>query len=301
MTTAASSQADRQAMLRQRYQALLCDLDGTLYRGGQVIEGAPQLLAAGTERIVYVTNNSSRSPLELSERLTHMGFAAPVEDIVTSGQAGARLLADKLAAASKVLIIGTEALADQVSLVGLDPVRTYAENPVAVLQGRSDATTTRQLSEAAYAIAAGALWVATNADATMPDERGFALGNGALVAALQKATGAVPIVAGKPDAPLLDTALNRTGRAALVVGDNLHTDIAGANEVGVDSLLVLTGVATLSDTIAAPSAMRPTYVAQALSALDRPVASWDGTVDSLHRQLEAGGAVSFTTPHHLIG
>jgi hypothetical protein len=119
------------------------------------------------------------------------------------------------------------------------------------------------------AIRAGALWVACNVDATLPTERGLLPGNGALVAALVAATDQHPLVAGKPARPLMDEAIAGATRP-LAIGDRLDTDIAGAVNVGIDSLLVLTGVATPADLLAAPADQRPRYVATDLQAVQRP-------------------------------
>lgn len=273
--------------LRDGYDALLLDLDGTLYRGGDAVPGAVDALGAGSQRLLYVTNNASRSPSAVADHLSELGFTATESDVVTSSQAAAHLLRDRLQPGDTVLVIGTDALADEVAAVGLATTRTAADHPSAVVQGHSPETAWPILAEAAYAIHAGALWVAANTDTTLPTERGLAPGNGAMVAALRAATGTEPLVAGKPAAPLVEDALARCGsRKSLVVGDRLDTDIAGANEVGLDSLLVLTGVSTPDDLLRADPHQRPTYVALSLDVLNRDTdsskdsgwqAEYDGT------------------------
>ena len=149
-------------------------------------------------RKLFVTNNASRSADEVAAHLRELGFTATADDVVTSAQSAARLLADQLPPESPVLIVGTDALADEIAAVGLRPVRRYDDNPVAVVQGLSMTIGWPDLAEAALAIRAGALWVAANVDPTLPTERGLLPGNGSLVAALRAATGAEPQVAGKP-------------------------------------------------------------------------------------------------------
>lgn len=260
--------------LRDRYEALLLDLDGTLYRGHAVIEGAPAALAddASAQRLMYVTNNASRGPETVAAHLTELGFRASIDEVVTSAQAAARLLAERLAPGADVLIIGTDDLAAEVIAVGLNPIRRFGEtSPAAVVQGHSPQTGWADLAEAAYALRADALWVAANTDKTLPNERGLAPGNGSMVAALRAASEREPIVAGKPYAPLLEDALVRAGtRSALVVGDRLDTDIEGANTVGLESLLVLTGVSTLGELKNAAAESIPTFVADSLDALNYP-------------------------------
>jgi HAD superfamily hydrolase (TIGR01450 family) len=259
--------------LRDSYDALLLDLDGTLFRGHDAIPEAVTALAAAPERLVYVTNNASRGAPDVAAHLRALGYPVTGDDVVTSAQAAARLLAERLPPAGRsVLVVGTDALAAEVAALGFRPVRSAVEQPVAVIQGHSPETAWPILAEASYAIRGGALWVAANTDATLPTERGLAPGNGAMVAALRAATGVEPLVAGKPYPPLLRAALRQAGDPPrpLVVGDRLDTDIEGANRIGVDSLLVLTGVSTLDDLRAAPRSQHPTYVAATMAGLDAP-------------------------------
>ncbi len=253
------------------YDVLLLDLDGTVYLGGQVIEHAPPVLAAVAElgvRNMFVTNNASRSPAEVAVALTDMGMPATAADVLTSPQAAATMLADSHPAGSPVLIIGAAALADAVTAVGLRSVTEAAERPVALVQGHSPDTGWRQLAEGCIALRAGVDWVACNVDSTLPSDRGLLPGNGSMVAALVTATGRRPRVAGKPNRPLLDEAVRRAGaQAPLVVGDRLDTDIEAGITAGLPSLLVLTGVSTAADLLAAAPECRPTLLALDLRGL----------------------------------
>ena len=284
--------------LRRVYDVLLLDLDGTVYRGAQPVPGAREALTAGDDTVLYVTNNASRRPSEVALHLRELGFPAEDSSVVTSSQSAARLLAERFPPGAPVLIVGTDALAEEVAGVGLVPVRSADAKPVAVVQGHSPDTGWAILAEATLAVRAGAVWVATNVDSTLPTERGLVLGNGSMVAAVRNATGATPIVAGKPAAPLLEDAIRRGGaRHPLVIGDRLDTDIEGANAVGADSLLVLTGVSTVDDLLRASAAQRPTYVAASLACLDQPAGqlrsaphtAWEVTVD--------GGDLHLAAPH----
>ncbi|GGP63988.1 HAD-IIA family hydrolase [Saccharothrix coeruleofusca] len=261
-----------ETVLLARYDALLLDLDGTVYRGREAVPGAVAAVAAARERgtgIRFVTNNASRSPREVAEHLTELGFDAALDEVSTSAQAAATMLVDLVPEGSPVLVLGTDALAEEVRLRGFSPTREAA-GAVAVVQGLSQDLGWRELAEACVAVRAGARWVACNVDATLPTERGLLPGNGALVAALRTATGVEPLVAGKPATPLLEQAAKSLGaQRPLVVGDRLDTDIAGAVNAGMDSLLVLTGVSTEAEARALPEERRPTYVAADLSVLDR--------------------------------
>lgn len=247
--------------LAQQHDCLLLDLDGTVFRGHEPTEGAIESLDRAYTRKLFVTNNASRAADEVAEHLRELGFTAPADDVVTSAQSAAGLLAKQLPAGAKVLVVGTDALAGEVAAVGLRPVRLFDDKPVAVVQGHSTSTGWPILAEAALAIRSGALWVAANVDRTLPTERGLLPGNGSMVAALKAATDAEPQVAGKPAPALMRDALARgVFDTPLVVGDRLDTDIEGANAAGLPSLMVLTGVNNAADAIHACPTQRPTLI-----------------------------------------
>ena len=134
--------------------------------------------------------------------------------------------------------------------------------------------TWKQMSEAALAISRGATYIASNLDTTLPDERGFLVGNGSVAAALTTTTGVAPLSAGKPKPPMFHAAAKRLGaQAPLAIGDRLDTDIAGGNAAGFATLLVLTGVSTHLDVVNAPAPQRPRYVAATMAGLGEP-AQW---------------------------
>jgi HAD superfamily hydrolase (TIGR01450 family) len=216
-------------------------------------------------RLAFVTNNASRTPAAVAQHLQDLDIAAQPDEVVTSAQAAARYLADLLSAGALVLVVGTEALAEALREQGLTAVweaEHGADVVAAVVQGYSPETTWRMLAEGAVAIRRDALWIATNADPTVPSPRGPLPGNGSLVAALRHATGAQPVITGKPEPTMHRETLLRTGaQAPLVVGDRLDTDIEGANAVGCASLLVLSGVTSAIELVHAPEPLRPSYVA----------------------------------------
>jgi HAD superfamily hydrolase (TIGR01450 family) len=265
------------------YDVALLDLDGVVYLGGAAIPGAAAALrkaVAAGQRLAFVTNNAYRTPAAIAARLTGLGVAARPQDVVTSAQAAARLLAERLAPGAAVLVIGGEGLRRAVRERGLRPVTVAAAGPDAVVQGYSPDIGYAHLAEGALAVAAGALFVASNADATLPTRRGRQPGNGALAQVIATATGIRPLVAGKPEPPLHAESVERTrARRPLVVGDRLDTDIEGACRVGADSLLVLTGVSRPADLLLAPPGRRPSYLAADLTGLLEPhpgVAAADG-------------------------
>ena len=250
------------------HDCLLLDLDGTLFRGHSPTPGAVETLRRVAARSLFVTNNATRSAEDVAAHLRDLGFSATAQDVVTSAQSAAGLLARRIPAGSKVLVVGTEAMVGEVKAVGLTPVQRFEDGPVAVIQGLSMTVGWPELAEAALAIRAGAVWVASNLDVTLPTERGLVPGNGSLVAAVRAATGAEPLVAGKPAPALMEDALGRGSfQAPLVVGDRLDTDIAGAEAAGLPSLMVLTGVGTARDAVHSAPGQRPTYIGADLRAL----------------------------------
>ncbi len=260
--------------LYEKYDVALLDLDGVVYIGGNAIPGAAEALQKAKQqgmRLAYVTNNASRTPAAVAALLTHMQVPAHPGDVVTSAQAAARLLAEKLPRQAAVLVIGSTALRLAVRERGLRPVSTAAEHPLAVVQGYAPGIAYANLAEGGLAVRAGALFVGTNADSTIPGPRGIAPGNGSLLQVIARATGINPIIAGKPEPPLHRESVIRTGaKNPLVVGDRLDTDIEAAHNDGADSLLVLTGVSRPAELLLAPPRHRPTYVAQTLDALLHP-------------------------------
>jgi glycerol 3-phosphatase-2 len=275
-----SSQAAPQAPrgcadpLDTAYDVALLDLDGVVYLGGAAIPGAAEALrkadAAGM-RLAYVTNNAFRTPGAIAELLTSFGVPATPADVVTSAQAAARLLAERLPAGAPVLVVGGSGLRMALRERGLRPVSTAADRPQAVVQGYAPGIDYSMLAEGGLAVAAGALFVASNGDLTLPSRRGRQPGNGALIQVIATATGIKPLVAGKPEPPLHRESVLRTGaKHPLVVGDRLDTDIEGAHRVGADSMLVLTGVTGPAEAVLAPPSQRPVYLAEDLSGLLEP-------------------------------
>jgi glycerol-1-phosphatase len=281
------------ASLAHAYQLIIFDLDGVVYLGTEPVSGAAQAIEAtvdGGTAVTFVTNNASRRAADVGALLRGMGVKARDSDVLTSAQAAAELLESDLPAGSPVLVVGAPALAEEIRAAGLTPVERADARPLAVVQGYGPDVGWVQLAEACVAIRAGAQWVATNTDVTLPSPRGPLPGNGSLVAALATALGREPdVVVGKPEPTLFRLAAqHRSADRVLVVGDRLDTDIEGANRAGLDSLLVLTGVSTPTDVLAAPAPRRPTFVAAGLPSLSTSdtlvrVPAWS------HDQATSGG------------
>ena len=276
------------AVLGTRFDAVGFDLDGVIYRGPVAVPGAAETLtelARRGVRLGYVTNNASRPPSVIAEQLRGFGIDCGAGDIVTSAQATAHLMGDELPAGSEVLIVGSQALADEISAVGLEPTRRRSDSTAAIVVGFDPDLTWDDLNEGCYAVQAGAKYFACNDDLTRPTDKGLAIGMGAVLLAMSQTLDVAPTMGGKPARPLLDEARRRLGaNRPLFVGDRLDTDIEGARNAGWASLFVLTGGHGLTDLLAAPPAQRPDYLAADVTGLLKPLRTavgddWPAVVD----------------------
>ena len=266
-----------QEPLCSAYDLAMLDLDGVVYVSGDAVTGAPEHLArvrAAGMRLAFVTNNASRPAQTVADHLVELGVEASATDVVTSAQAAARLLVDKHGEGARIMLLGAEGLASALRAERLEPVPVSAEDAVAIVTGYGPEVPWGDIMHAAVLIRDGLPWVATNTDVTIPTTYGVAPGHGVLVQMLVAFARVTPVVAGKPERPLLDETVRRVGgRRPLMVGDRLDTDIEGARNAGYDSLLVLTGVTGLADLVAAEPRLRPTYVAPDLAGLMAPHAA----------------------------
>ena len=253
------------------FDALLLDLDGTVWAGSVAIPNAVEAITAAKKAglaAAYTTNNASKAPGEVAEKLCGIGLDAKPEDVLTSAQAAVQLATTYASPGDKVLVVGADSFAELAREAGFVPVTSADEYPVAVLHGHSPENGWPQLSEAALAIQRGAKYIASTLDSTLPMDRGFMIGNGSLVAAVTNATGVVPEAAGKPGPAMFELAKADLGVSRpLVVGDRLDTDIAGGVAAKMDTLHVLTGVSGPHALLAAPVEQRPTFIAEDLSVL----------------------------------
>ena len=253
-------------MIAKGYDALLLDLDGVVYIGQDAVPGVIGALNDAHSKygvaLTCVTNNAARSSAAVAQHLTELGLKVDTDDVVTSAQAGAAELAKLLPAGSSVFVCGSRDLMREVELVGLVPSQEFDQEHDAVVNGYWPDMPWRMLGQAAGIISSGVPWVATNMDLTIPTKFGTSPGNGSMVNALIHATGRRPnVIAGKPEKPLMLASIERTkAKKPIVVGDRLDTDILGANNVGIDSLLVLSGVTTVAELLSAIPSERPTYL-----------------------------------------
>ena len=267
------------AGLPNEVRLVIFDLDGVVYRGGEPIPGAAELVEwLHAERVLvrFATNNSMVARAGYVERLAAMGIPAAVEEIVTSTSATVAHLALHAPEVHSVLAIGADGMREELVAAGLDVVMAddagppeYLGEPLgrsfdAVIVGLDPGLDYRRLAIAMTAVASGARLVATNADERYPTPLGFLPGAGSIVAALSVATGVTPQVIGKPAPAMFEAILASSGvppERAVVVGDNPAADVAGAHRAGCAAILVLTGVATARVAEALEGEARPDAVA----------------------------------------
>ena len=276
--------------LLAQHDALLLDLDGTIWEGGRAIPGAVDAILDADLPAMYVTNNASRAPGLVAEKLSELGLPVGVNEVLTSAQAAVELAAEQLEPGDRVLVLGTPSFRELAREAGFPVVDSARDEPRAVLHGHNPETGWAQLSEAALALRAGAVYIASNLDSSLPSERGLLVGNGSMVAAVTNATGVVPVAAGKPGPRLFHSAAAKLGSTApLAVGDRLDTDIEGGNAADIPTFQVLTGVSGPHDLLRAPKHQRPTYVGESMLELNLPApALRPGAQGGFTARLDAG-------------
>lgn len=260
-------------MLSDAFDTILFDLDGVIYMGADPIPYAVENLNTAQRagaKLGFLTNNASRTTETVADHLSDLGIErVSASDVVSSPEAAVPMLAERVPAGAEVLVVGGAGLTWEVEKAGFRITKIATPQTAGVIQGFAPDLTWTDLAEASYAIEAGAVWIGTNADWTIPREKGIAPGNGTLIAAVHTATGTFPDVAGKPERPIYDVARARfSATRPLMVGDRLDTDILGANRAEMASLLVLTGVDTPTSVLRAVPDQRPSYIGRDMRALN---------------------------------
>lgn len=248
----------------------ILDMDGVLYRGQRSLPGAKEFLEhlkARGKPYMLVTNNSTRTPQEYVAKLRTMGIEVKEERILTSALATAEYLSQVLAPGAPVYVVGERGLQQAVSERGF----VLSEQGVrAVVAGMDRQLTYQKLKIATLAIRAGALFIGSNPDTSFPAEEGIVPGAGAVLAAIEVASGVKPVVMGKPEPGLFTAALGRmraTPQETAVIGDRLETDVLGGKRCGLTTILVLTGISQEEDL--KNSEIQPDFVFKDLIELGR--------------------------------
>lgn len=268
------SLAGRRPTPLQSVRCFLVDLDGVVYRGNAPIPGAAaffRLLEGRGVDYRLITNNSRQTPEQYVAKLRGMGVQMDEQHVFTSGQATAAYLAGVAGSGARVLALGEEGLVRPLLDAGfrLDDYR-----PDFVVVGLDTRLTYERLKLACLALSRGAAFVASNADRALPTEDGLWPGNGAILAALEAATDREPLIVGKPSPRMLQLAMQHAGAAAAqtaIVGDGLATDIAAGHEAELTTVLVLSGVTTRAQAVAA--GIKPDYVFEGLHELASALSS----------------------------
>ncbi|MFN8160132.1 MAG: HAD-IIA family hydrolase [Solirubrobacterales bacterium] len=255
-------------MAPNEYDGYLFDLDGVIWLGGEPIPGAPgavaELIAAGAE-VAFLSNNSRHSPAEYAERLRAIGVEVAADRVLTSGAVTARLAASAAGEAGRALVIGTGSFRREVEAAGLEAV---GEGPaeVVVVSGH-EGFDYGELRAACAALGGGARLFATTRDPTMPMPDGPWPGTGAILAAIEAASGARAEIGGKPERHLFEAARSALGgaRRVVMVGDRIDSDLGGAGAVGLDGILVLSGATSRQEAEAA--GLRPGQILDSVADL----------------------------------
>ena len=257
-----------------RYDQLIVDLDGCVWVGDQAVDGsveAIELLRTAGKRVAFATNNSRRTGEDYVRKLWGLGIQASLADVVTVGGAMQHLLAETRRGMT-AFVIGTEAMVNHVADAGLKVMNNtdLATRVDLVVVSGTEQVGYPEIRTAALALRRGADFLATSRDPTYPMPDGLWPGTGALLAAIEAASGREAAVVGKPEPQLFVTALERLGEGqTLVVGDRIDSDIEAAKRAGLDAALVLTGEATAEEAAAARDP-KPIAVADSLLALVSP-------------------------------
>lgn len=254
--------------LLHRLRGFILDMDGVLYRGHQALPGAKEFLGnleANQLRYILATNNSTQTPKGFAAKLSSLGLEVSPSRILTSAQAAALFLAQKLPRGAAVYTMGGEGIAQALREQGFILAKDKAR---AVVAGMDLDLSYERLKTATRLIRQGALFIGTNPDRTYPTEEGLVPGAGAVLAALEAASGISPIIIGKPEPHLFQIALERLGTPPPetgCIGDRLETDILGGKKAGLITILLLSGVARREEIESAPAP--PDFVFQSLIEL----------------------------------
>ena len=230
--------------MTNKHKVFCLDLDGTVYRGTEPIPEAVEFIAklqVGGIEPYYITNNSSRTPVQIHEKLSSFGIKTSLQKIMTSSIAVAKYCRENYPGAT-VMVIGEDGLQEALNSAGITIVQ---ENPDIVIMGIDRQINYEKLAAACLAIRAGAQFIATNSDKAIPTERGLLPGNGSFVKLVENATGKSPIYIGKPASHMLEFIQTSGGykkEDMVMIGDNYDTDILFGIDFGIDTFHVEGGV-----------------------------------------------------------
>jgi glycerol-1-phosphatase len=259
--------------LADEFDGFLIDLDGVVWIGRELVPGSAEALRAlldGGKELVFVTNNPGKAAAEYARRLSEAGVETGAERVVTAGEATAALAARGAAEGATAFAIGAPAFHETVAAGGLELLDGEAGRDAdIVLVSGHRGFDYEELLTATRALQGGAALFATSRDPTLPMPGGAWPGTGAVLAAVETASGATAEIGGKPEPHLLELARERIAAAERVamVGDRVSSDIEGGRRAGLETILVLTGATTRTE--AERAAPPPDHVATDLAGLLR--------------------------------
>lgn len=254
------------------FDGLLIDLDGVVWIGRELVPGSVEALrtlhGAG-KRIAFVTNNPAKPAAEYARRLGEAGVEVGPEAIVTAGEATAGLAAASTPAGGTALVIGAPAFHETIAATGLRLLEGEAGREAdTVLVSGHRGFDYDELLTATLALQRGATLFATSRDPTLPMPGGAWPGTGAVLAAVETASGAEAVIGGKPEPHLFEMARERVGGGRVaMVGDRISSDIEGGRRAGLATVLVLSGATSGEEAMVASPA--PDLVVEDLAALAR--------------------------------
>ncbi|WP_416151875.1 TIGR01457 family HAD-type hydrolase [Salipaludibacillus sp. HK11] len=228
----------------KQYKGYLIDLDGTMYRGEEKIDAASRFVKKLVEKNIpylFVTNNSSRTPKEVADKLVAMDIPATEGHVFTTSMATAQYI-DQSFGKANVYMIGEQGLEQSLQKQGLHLTDQSVD---VVVMGIDRSISYEKLSTACLAVRNGAAFLSTNGDVAIPTERGLLPGNGSLTSVVHVSTGVSPTFIGKPESVIVDQALEVLGTSldeTVMVGDNYQTDILAGIRANMDTIIVHTGV-----------------------------------------------------------
>ncbi|UWU76021.1 HAD-IIA family hydrolase [Bradyrhizobium huanghuaihaiense] len=244
-------------------EGIISDLDGVVYRGSTAIADAIEAFTRWQKAGVpfcFVTNNSTHTPEDVVLKLTGFGLAIAPSQVVTSAVTAAELIRTNYPQLTRVFVVGAPSLVTAMRDVGLEVTE---RTPEVVVMGLDRDITHEKMKIAVEAILNGAVFIGTNPDLLLPTASGFEPGAGATIAAVAAATQVQPSIVGKPQVPMIETALSRLGTnraSTIMIGDQVPTDIQAGKRAGLVTVLVTTGVPMRQD----PSLMAPDFIVSSL-------------------------------------
>ncbi|SFI63748.1 HAD-IIA family hydrolase [Bradyrhizobium sp. Gha] len=248
-------------------EGIISDLDGVIYRGSTAIADAIEAFTAWRKADVpfcFATNNSTHTPEDVVRRLRGCGLSIEPSQVVTSAISAAELVRKRYPHLTRIYVIGAPSLVSAMRDAGLEVTE---QRPEAVVMGLDRDITHEKMRIAIEAILNGAVFIGTNPDLLLPTASGFEPGAGATIAAVTAATQVQPLIVGKPQVPMIETALSRLGtnrESTIMIGDQVPTDIQAGKRAGLSTVLVTTGVPTRQD----PSLMAPDFIVSSLREIE---------------------------------